>query len=67
MGIFTTTVNGLSGSIEVEVHYRMKPWGVDLDEVYINGTSTVLPLTSPEYARIAKEISAHLANERNRR
>lgn len=67
MSTYITTVQGAAGPIEIDVHYRIKPWGVDLDEIYISGTDTVLPLSSPEYAQITREITAHRAAERDKR
>lgn len=64
MGIYKARLTSDSTSVEVEVHYRMKPWGVDIDEVYIAGTSTKLPLTAPEYYWLTKRIGANLAGER---
>lgn len=64
MGIYTTKLGSSSAAVDVEVHYRIKPWGVDLDEVYIAGTTTKLPLTAPEYFWLAKRIAAHLSEGR---
>lgn len=57
---YCTQVDTPAGSIAVDVVYRIRPWGVDLDEVYFANTQDALPLTHVEYLRIAKEISAHL-------
>ncbi len=64
MGIYKARLSSDNTSVEVEVHYRMKPWGVDIDEVYIAGTTTRLPLTAPEYFWLTKRIGAELAGER---
>lgn len=61
MGVYKATLGSANATVEVEVHYRIKPWGVDLDEVYIAGTTTKLPLTAPEYYWLTKRIAAHLS------
>ena len=65
MGLYVTRIMGVSGPVDVEVQYRVRPWGVDLDEVYIADTSTILPLTTNEYRLLAKEITAHLMDQRD--
>lgn len=57
---FRSRVETPAGSIEIDVLYRVRPWGVDLDEVYIANTQDKLPLTNVEYLRLTKEISRHL-------
>lgn len=64
MGVYKATLGSNRATVEVEVHYRIKPWGVDLDEVYLAGTTTKLPLTAPEYYWLAKRIAAHLSEDR---
>lgn len=63
MATYTTRLVGSAGEIQVDVHYRIRPWGVDLDEIYIFGTDSKLRLTPQEYFVLTKEISAHLAKE----
>lgn len=58
---YRSRVETPAGSIEVDVVYRIKPWGVDLDEVYFANTTDMLPLTHVEYLKITKEIARHLA------
>lgn len=57
---FRSRVETPAGFIEIDVLYRVRPWGVDLDEVYIADTKDKLPLTNVEYLRLTKEISRHL-------
>lgn len=59
--VYRTKVANIAGSIEIDVHYRVRPWGVDLDDVFIAGTDNKLPLTSREYYCITKEIGCWLA------
>lgn len=66
MAIYETQVNGIGGKMGVEVHYRVRAWGVDLDEVYLAGTDIKVPLTATEYRRLAYEIAAHLASQRGK-
>ena len=54
-------VSSAAGSIEVDVIYRLRPWGIDLDDVFIANTDTKLPLTSAEYYRLTKEIAQERA------
>lgn len=63
MGIYRANLGNVADPIEVEVHYRVRSWGVDLDEVYLAGTTTKLPLTAPEYYWLAKKISAEMAQQ----
>lgn len=52
------------GFIEVDVLYRIRPWGVDLDEVFIADTPNKIPLTAFEYYRLTKDIGASLHREK---
>lgn len=65
MGIYRAKLGSGAATVDVEVHYRIKPWGVDLDEVYIAGTPTKLPLTAPEYYWLTKRIGAELAENKS--